>query len=121
MIVAMGVGAPCLIALGLARGSFAAVAAFHAPQWIAAIYLGALGGALTFFLWAFALKHTTPTRVGISIAVNPIVASLVGAVLMREPMSVNLAVGIVAVLIGITLASRPDPVLEPDPRLEQAR
>jgi drug/metabolite transporter (DMT)-like permease len=110
-IVAMGVGAACLIALGCARGSFAAVAAFGAPQWSAALYLGALGGALTFFLWAFALKHTTPTRVGISITVNPIVASLVGALLLHEQLSLNLAAGIVAVFIGIALATRPDPVV----------
>ena len=118
-IVAMGVGAACLIALGFARGSFASVAAFGASQWIASIYLGALGGALTFFLWSFALKHTTPTRVAISITVNPIVASLVGAVLLGEPLRLSLAAGIVAVFIGITLATRPDSVVEPEARLER--
>jgi drug/metabolite transporter (DMT)-like permease len=109
-VVAMGVGAACLIALGWARGSFAPVGAFGAPQWIAALYLGALGGALTFFLWAFALKHTTPTRVAISVCVNPIVASLVGAFLLGEPVRFSLAAGIVAVFIGIALATRPDSV-----------
>jgi len=118
-IVAMGVGAACLIALGCARGSFAAVAAFGAPQWIASVYLGALGGALTFFLWAFALKHTTPTRVAISITVNPIVASLVGVRLLHEPVGLSLIAGIVAVFIGIALATRPDSFVEPETRLER--
>ncbi|MBV8796601.1 MAG: DMT family transporter [Hyphomicrobiales bacterium] len=117
--VAMGVGAACLIALGLARGSFAAVAAFGAAQWTAALYLGALGGALTFFLWAFALKHTTPTRVAISVTVNPVVASLVGAFLLREPLSLNLAAGIVAVFVSIALATRPDSDVEPKTRLRR--
>jgi drug/metabolite transporter (DMT)-like permease len=117
-VVAMGVGAACLIVLAWARGSFAAVAAFGLSQWIAALYLGAFGGALTFFLWAFALKHTTPTRVAISITVNPIVASLVGAFLLHEPLRLSLAAGIVAVFIGIALAMRPDSVIEPEACLE---
>jgi drug/metabolite transporter (DMT)-like permease len=119
-VVAMGVGAACLIALGCARGSFAAVAAFGAQQWIAALYLGGPGGALVFFLWAFAIRYATPTRVGISITVNPIVASLVGALLLGEPLSFNLAAGIVAVFAGIALATLPDSA-EPAARLEQAR
>jgi drug/metabolite transporter (DMT)-like permease len=118
-IVAMGVGAACLIAIAWARGSFAAVASFGAPQWSAALYLGTFGGALTFFLWAFALKHTTPTRVGISVCVNPIVASLVGAFLLGEPLRLSLGAGIVAVFIGIALASRPDSVVELEPRLQR--
>ena len=38
------------------------------------IYLGAFGSALTFYLWAFALARTTPTRVAISVTVNPVAA-----------------------------------------------
>ena len=56
----------------------------------AAFYLGAFGAALTFYLWAFALERTTPTRVAISVTVNPVTASLVGAVLLDEPLSWNL-------------------------------
>jgi drug/metabolite transporter (DMT)-like permease len=102
------------IALACARGSFAAVGPFGAPQRIAALYLG----PLTFFLWAFALKHTTPTRVAISITVNSIVASLVGAVLLHEPLRLSLAAGIVTVFISIALAMRPDSLIEPETRLE---
>ncbi|WP_164066836.1 EamA family transporter, partial [Serratia marcescens] len=66
-----------------------------------AIYLGAFGAALTFYLWAFALERTTPTRVAISVTVNPIAASVVGAALLGEPLSWNLMAGIVAVFAGI--------------------
>ena len=65
--MAMGVGAACLILISCWRGSFAPVADFGLPQWLAAIYLGAFGSALTFYLWAFALARTTPTRVAISV------------------------------------------------------
>jgi drug/metabolite transporter (DMT)-like permease len=103
--MSMGVGALCLILVSAWRGSFAPVAAFGVPQWGAAVYLGAFGAALTFYLWAFALQRTTPTRVAISVTVNPVTASLVGAILLNEPLSWNLAGGIVAVFAGIWVAT----------------
>ena len=103
--MAMAVGAACLILISCGRGSFAPVADFGIPQWVAATYLGAFGSALTFYLWAFALARTTPTRVAISVTVNPVAASLVGAVLLHEPLSWNLAGGIVTVFAGIWIAT----------------
>ena len=91
--MAMAVGAACLILISCARGSFAPVADFGPPQWLSATYLGAFGSALTFYLWAFALARTTPTRVAISVTVNPVAAALVGAVLLNEPLSWNLVGG----------------------------
>jgi drug/metabolite transporter (DMT)-like permease len=103
--MSMGVGAACLIVISLWRGSFEPVASFGLPQWSAAIHLGAFGAALTFYLWAFALERTTPTRVAISVTVNPITASLIGAVLLHEPLSWNLVGGIVTVFAGIWIAT----------------
>jgi drug/metabolite transporter (DMT)-like permease len=111
--MSMGIGAACLILISCWRGSFAPVADFGIPQWMAATYLGAFGSALTFYLWAFALERTTPTRVAISVTVNPITASLVGAALLHEPLRWNLVGGIVTVFVGIWIATtagrRPKP------------
>jgi drug/metabolite transporter (DMT)-like permease len=101
----MGIGASCLILFSWWRGSFQPVASFGPPQWLAAIYLGAFGAALTFHLWGFALQRTTPTRVAISVCVNPVTASLVGAILLHEPLSWNLGAGIVTVFAGIWIAT----------------
>lgn len=101
----MSVGALLLVTLALLRGSFAPVAAFEMPQWLAVFYLGLFGAAVTFYLWAFALGRTTPTRVAISVTVNPIAAGLVGAVLLDEPIGWNLVAGLAAVLAGIALAT----------------
>ncbi len=103
--LAMAAGAAVLIALALLRNSFAPVAAFGPAQWFGVVYLGVFGSALTFYLWAFALARTTPTLVAISVTVNPVAASLVGATLLDEPLRWNIVVGIVTVFAGICLAT----------------
>src|SRR5262249_4697774 len=120
--LAMAAGAAVLVILSMLRGSFAPVEAFGPPQWLSALYLGAFGSALTFYLWAFALERTTPTRVAISITVNPVAASLVGATLLGEPLRWNLVAGIVTVFIGIWIAatqSGPKAAAEADPALQE--
>lgn len=101
----MGVGATVLIGVSAAQGSFAPVAHFGPPQWSAMLYLGLFGSALTFFLWSLALSRTTPTRVAISITVNPIAAAAVGTILLDEPVGWSLIAGVSAVAIGIWVAT----------------
>ena len=88
---------------GPARVSLAQ--SFGAAQWTAVVFIGLAGGALAFYLWVYALEHTTPTRVANTMTINPIAASLLAAVLVGEPLGLNLAVGIAAVAVGIWLAS----------------
>jgi drug/metabolite transporter (DMT)-like permease len=100
----MAVGGICLTAAAWVGDSFEPVTRFHAPQWIAVLYIGIFGGALLFFLWAFALARSTPTRVAVSVTVNPIVASIVAAILLGEPLSWNIVLGLAAVFLGIWIA-----------------
>jgi drug/metabolite transporter (DMT)-like permease len=101
----MGVGAAILITISLLRDSFEPVPLLSWPYWSAIIFLGLFGAAITFFLWTFALAHTTPTRVAISITVNPIAASLVGVLMLDEPFTSNIIIGLAAVCLGIGLAT----------------
>jgi drug/metabolite transporter (DMT)-like permease len=103
--VAMAFGALCLTGIAWRGGSFAPVVSFGTAQWLAIAYLGVFGGAIVFFLWAFALGRTTPTRVAISVTVNPVAAGLVGAWLLAEPVRWNLVAGLLAVLAGIVIAA----------------
>jgi drug/metabolite transporter (DMT)-like permease len=122
--LAMAAGAAVLVILAALRGSFAPVAAFGPPQWLGALYIGAFGSALTFYLWAFALERTTPTRVAISVTVNPVTAALVGATFLGEALNGKLVAGIMTVFIGIWIAttqSRPKTAAETAPALQELR
>ena len=63
------------------------------------------GGAAAFYLWIFALERTTPTRVANTMTVNPLAASILAAIVLGEPIGLNLIVGLVAVAAGIWIAS----------------
>jgi len=102
----MGFGAGCLAAVAAWSEGYASVASFHgAQQWMAVVYLGVFGGAAAFFLWVFALERTTPTRTAITMTINPVFASAVGALTLGEPIGINLVVGLLAVFAGIWIAT----------------
>jgi drug/metabolite transporter (DMT)-like permease len=101
----MGVGAAALIVVSSFQGGGAMVASFAADQWIAAIYLAAGGGALAFFLWVYALQYASPSRVANTMTVNPLVSGLLAALILHEPVTVQLAAGLIAVCIGIWIAT----------------
>ena len=101
----MGFGAAASALIAWERGGWAMTQSFGTGQWLAVGFIGIAGGALAFFLWVYALERTTPTRVANTMTVNPIAASLLAAVLVGEPLGLNLVLGIAAVGIGIWLAS----------------
>jgi drug/metabolite transporter (DMT)-like permease len=101
----MTAGAACLLFIAWTSGGLAAVRRFGAPEWSAIAYLGILGSAATFYLWSLALERTTPTRVAISVTVNPIAAAIFGKLLLSEPIGWNLVVGLAAVMAGIGIAT----------------
>src|SRR5438874_1951727 len=80
----------CLVAVAAWSDGYASVASFHGAQWMAVVYLGVFGGAAAFFLWVFALERTTPTRTAITLTINPVFASAVGALTLGEPIGINL-------------------------------
>jgi drug/metabolite transporter (DMT)-like permease len=101
----MGAGAAALLPIGVLTGRVAVLSTFGVPQWITGVYLGVGGGALAFILWVLALERTTPTRVANTMTVNPIAAGLLATQLVGEPITLNLVIGLVAVFVGIWIAT----------------
>lgn len=101
----MGAAAVCLLVWALLIHGFDAVAQFGTPQWLAITYLGIVGSAVAFILWVFALGRTSPTKTAVTITVNPVFASIVGALAIGEGIGLNLIAGLAAVAVGICIAS----------------
>ncbi len=103
---AMAAGAAALIALAAGHGTLARAAGLGWEAWAAVGYLGAVGAALTFWLWSKGLERTTPTRVAITVTVNPMSSMTLGALLLGEPVTMRLVAGLLAVVGGVWLATR---------------
>ncbi len=103
--VAMGSGAAAAAAYAVIDGGFSAASAFSWRQWLGVLYMGAAASAASFFLWMWALRHASPTRVTATITVHPVSAALVAVVLVAEPIGWNLVLGVIAVSVGLWIAS----------------
>ena len=106
LIVGMGVGAALLVALALWRGGLGALMSLTRGQWTALGYMSLLATPLALWLWIFAIRLASPTRVASTMAMHPIAASILAAVMIGEPLGLHLIVGVVAVISGIWIAAR---------------
>lgn len=105
LALGMACGAVALAIVCLVTGRIGVLATFGTPQWIAALYLGVAGGALAFILWVMALQRASPTRVANTMTVNPVAAALLASLLVDEPVTPSLVAGLVAVFVGIWVAT----------------
>jgi len=85
------------------EGFFASVPHFTGLGWSAVAFIGGSSG-IGYFLWLWALAHATPTRVTVFLSLSPLTAAALGALLLGEPLSARLGVGVAAVILGLALA-----------------
>jgi drug/metabolite transporter (DMT)-like permease len=84
------------------------IGSFSATAWAATAFIG-LSSGIGYFGWLYALKHETPTRVTVFLALNPPTAALLGWWLLGEPVHALTAAALVLVAAGLWLATRAPP------------
>ena len=72
----------------------------------ALVYLAVFGTAVTFFLYFWLLSRLPATRLSLITYGVPVVAVLVGTLLLDEPFTARMLAGSVVVLVGVTVAVR---------------
>ena len=98
-------GAAMLSVIGVASGvSFSAIPLSGSGFW-AVLYIGIMGSALTYFLWLWALRHTSPTRVAIGLTMNPVGALVAAAIILDETITSGVWVGLACIAGGILLTN----------------
>ena len=91
-----------------AEGFFRSLPHFTPGGWMAIGFIG-LSSGIGYCLWLWALNHATPTQVTVFLALSPMTAALLGAVLLGERLSRTSAVGVACVALGLWLAHRHPP------------
>jgi drug/metabolite transporter (DMT)-like permease len=94
----------------LVGGSFAlgyAIPFGEIPRtsWIAIAYLVTAGSVLTFMAYLYALQHLPTEQVSLYAYVNPVVAVLLGWLLLDEELSGYIVIGMLITLVGVYLVN----------------
>ncbi len=92
-----------LAVLAAGEGFFGSLPRFTANGWLAVVFIGISSG-IGYYLWLWALNHTTPTRVTVFLALSPVTATGLGALLLVEGISMMSLLGLACVVIGLWLA-----------------
>jgi drug/metabolite transporter (DMT)-like permease len=92
-----------LAVLAAGEGFFGSLPHFTANGWLAVVFIGVSSG-IGYYLWLWALNHTTPTKVTVFLALSPITAAGLGALLLGERVSMMLFLGLACVAIGLWIA-----------------
>jgi drug/metabolite transporter (DMT)-like permease len=87
--------------------SVSALLSLGPQQWLSLIYLGVLGSALAYIGYYDGIRQIGATRSGVFIALNPLTAVILGAVLLGEPLTLAMCLGGVLILAGIFLCNKP--------------
>jgi len=95
-------GGILLLLLGLVRGEWSALA-FTARTFGALAYLTIFGAIAGFSAYAYALKHLPIAIVSLYAYVNPVIAVVLGTLVLQEPFGPRMAVAAGAVLAGVAL------------------
>lgn len=76
------------------------------PQgWIALAYLIVFGSLISYVCFLYAMRHLPVTVVSMYAYINPIVALILGWMLLSEPLSVKIMVGAIITLSGVLLVN----------------
>ncbi len=97
-----------LALLAAGEGFFRALPHFTPSGWLAVIFIGVSSG-VGYFLWLWALNHAPATQVTVFLALSPLTAVCLGALVLGERVSPLIGVGLVGVVLGLWLAHRPPP------------
>ncbi len=97
-----------LAALAAGQGFFGAVPQFTPGGWLAVLFIGVSSG-VGYYLWLWALSHASPTKVTVFMALGPITAAALGALLLSERLSPLFLLGLGCVAFGLCLTNTKGP------------
>ena len=74
--------------------------------WLSLAYLIVVGSVIAFMAFIYALKRLPATQVSIHSYINPLVAIIIGDLMMNEGFTAYLVIGTIVTLLGVYLVNR---------------
>lgn len=95
-----------LAVLAAGEGFFNSLPKFTGIGWLAVVFIGVNSG-IGYYLWLWALNHTSPTKVTVFLALSPVTAAILGSWLLGENISIMSFLGLAFVALGLWIAHLP--------------
>ena len=86
-------------------GDFVSIEHLPKEAWLSVAYLIVIGSVIAFGAYVYALKRLPAALVTVHAYINPIVALIIGSMLMNEMLTVHIAFGTIATLAGVFLVN----------------
>ncbi len=95
-----------LLLMALFTGDYIPIASIPWQTWGALAYLILAGSIFTFVAFIYSMKHLEPAIASLYAYINPIVAILVGSLVVNEALTMNILIGSVITLFGVYLVNK---------------
>ena len=102
----MLLGSFLLMIMTLASGKTMPIADIPASTWLAISYLVFVSSIVAFVAFIYTMKHLEPAIASLYAYINPIVAILIGSVLMNEKLTIDILIGSTITLVGVFLVNK---------------
>lgn len=95
-----------LLIICFVSGKYVNLAYSGQTSWYALLYLIFFGSLLAYSAYVFAISKLPPTLVSVYAYINPVVAVILGWLLLQEKMNIHMIAGTVIILVGVYLVNR---------------
>jgi drug/metabolite transporter (DMT)-like permease len=96
-------GVVVLSGMAAARGAPRTVLLLTGLEWIVLLLSGTVGGAGVLLLWSWATEYASAGRIAVFVTTTAISAAIVGALVLSEPIMLQLVSGTGLIVAGIYL------------------
>lgn len=98
-------GSFIICALALTTNNNIAFSDIPSQTWIAIAYLVTFGSVVAFVAFIYTVKYLSPAIASLYAYINPLVAMIVGSLLLNEPLTFNLIIGALITLAGVYIVN----------------
>ncbi len=105
---AMLIGTLFLLPIALWEGILEEFGQLSSSLALIVLFLGIPGGAVAFGMWTAALARLSPTQVAVYVNLNPIVAAMLGVLLLSERVTLVFLLSFATVTAGVGLVNWPE-------------
>jgi len=101
----MLLSAPFIMIMAFITGEHIPISDMPAVSWMGLAYLVLTGSCIAFVCFIYTMKHLPAAIASLYGYINPIVAMLIGSVVLSEALTIDLFIGAIITIIGVYLVN----------------